>query len=417
MIYNMAMNYINEVDTNDINMQPFKVKKKLHPDFFKDDDTMNSQIRMRLLDIADDFIETLEVKWVKPLDIIVTGSIVNYNWSEYSDVDVHIVYDFTKIYKKSEFVKDYFMAKRDAWNKSHENLTMKGFPVEMSVEDVNEPLQSSGVYSIEKNKWVKEPKEMDGSNIDMEGIQKYCAKQMTKMDKLFSKMDKETDRKKLETLANELESILDAVHDKRTEGLKTKEKELSNGNIMWKVVKHMGYADKVYDYLNKVYDRRNTIDERKVVYLSENQVSLLETIYKNNTAYNYLGAYLPKFTSIVGKKLTKKDLPRIHNIFDKWYKFMLPPYSLTGNLYIDDIAIQVISKPGFQNELKNLYGVKSNHSIEIPAEVKKVNNREELDDIYYNPAEDMNAFINTDDVSEINEHKQYYEQWVDVLLS
>lgn len=263
------MNYINEVNTNDINMQPFKVKKKLHPDFFKNDDTMNSQIRMRLLDIADDFIETLEVKWVKPLDIIVTGSIVNYNWSEYSDVDVHIVYDFSKIYKKSEFVKDYFMAKRDAWNKSHENLTMKGFPVEMSVEDVNAPLQSSGVYSIEKNKWVKEPKEMDDSNIDMKGIQKYCAKQMTKMDKLFTKMDKETDRKKLETLANELESTLDAVHDKRTEGLKTKEKELSNGNIMWKVVKHMGYADKVYDYLNKVYDRRNTIKESQTIIINE----------------------------------------------------------------------------------------------------------------------------------------------------
>lgn len=412
------MNYINEVESNDINMKPFKVKKRLHKDFFKDNEILNPQIRMRLLDIADDFVKTLEVKWVKPLDIVVTGSIVNYNWSEYSDVDVHVIYDFNKIYDKPEFVQDYFMSKRDTWNKSHENLTMKGFPVELSVEDVNTPLQSSGVYSLEKNKWVKKPKQMDDSSIDIEGIQKYCAKQMTKMDELFAKMDKENDRKKLETLANKLESILDAVHDKRKEGLKTKEKELSNGNIMWKVVKHMGYVEKVYDYLNKVYDRRNTINEDKVIYLSENQAHLLENIYKNRKKYNHIGAYLPKMGKILGIDLFNKDLSKIHSVFDKYYKSIVPKNELTDNIYLDNVVNSILNNPKFRKELKKEFGVdrnnnnnnNSNYTVNpgnsyLYYRPNDVDYKKDDEDLYYNPAEHMETFINTDDVSTINETK------------
>ena len=74
------MKKINEVEANEIDIKPFKVKDKLNPDFFNDEGQLNSQIRMRLLDIADDFVKSLEVIWVKPSDIVLTGSIANYNW-------------------------------------------------------------------------------------------------------------------------------------------------------------------------------------------------------------------------------------------------------------------------------------------------------------------------------------------------
>ena len=172
---------INEVEINDINVKPFKLKSELQPDLFKNGDVLDSQIRMKLLDIADDFIKSLEVKWIKPLDIILTGSIVNYNWTKFSDIDVHIIYDFKKIYNKTDFVQDYFMTKRTEWNNSHDKLTIKGFPVELSVEDVNTPLQSSGIYSLEKNKWIKEPEEIKEGKINFQEIKKICAKEMTQI--------------------------------------------------------------------------------------------------------------------------------------------------------------------------------------------------------------------------------------------
>lgn len=246
---------------SDIDIRPFRPKNRLNPDFFDSDGSMNSRIRLGLLDIADDFVRMLEVKWVKPIDIVVTGSMVNYNWSKFSDVDIHIIYDFSKIYKKGEFVKDYFDAKKKCWNDSHQELTVKGFPVEISVEDVKEPAKSSGVYSLEKNKWVEEPKELDASELDTEKIKRFCAKKMTEMDSIFAKMDKEKDRKKLENLTKDLESVYDELKGMRKNGLASKEMEMSEGNIIWKVIKHAGYIDKCWDYYDKVYDRRNTIDE------------------------------------------------------------------------------------------------------------------------------------------------------------
>ena len=73
--------------------------------------------RGQLLDIADDFTDSLQVDWVKPKDIIITGSIANYNWSEeYSDIDLHVLYDFKKVDKRVDFVKNYFDAKKKNWN-------------------------------------------------------------------------------------------------------------------------------------------------------------------------------------------------------------------------------------------------------------------------------------------------------------
>ena len=123
------MKNINEVKANDIDIKPFKVKDKLNPEFFNDEGQLNSQIRMRLLDIADDFVKTLEIKWIKPLDIVLTGSIANYNWSKFSDVDIHVIYKFSDVYEKTEFVKDYFNSKKELWNNTHDELTIKDFPV------------------------------------------------------------------------------------------------------------------------------------------------------------------------------------------------------------------------------------------------------------------------------------------------
>ena len=81
-------------------IQLYKTKKQLNPNLFNEDEIMDSRVRLKLLDIVDDFIKTLAIDWVKPKNIFVIGSIVNYNWGTFSDIDINIVYDFSKIYKK-----------------------------------------------------------------------------------------------------------------------------------------------------------------------------------------------------------------------------------------------------------------------------------------------------------------------------
>ncbi len=42
----------------------------------------------------------------EPEGYILAGFYVIFNWSEYSDIDLHIVVDFKKVDKRVEFVED-----------------------------------------------------------------------------------------------------------------------------------------------------------------------------------------------------------------------------------------------------------------------------------------------------------------------
>lgn len=269
---NESINYsINEVSSSELNLNSFNVRNTLNERFWVMDEKtkeykLSSKVRLRLLDIADDFIKELSVSWVKPIDIQFTGSLANYNWSRYSDVDIHILYDFNKIYKKSEFVDDYFKAKKEVWLKNHNKLKIYGFPIEISVENTNERNPSSGKYSLESNEWVKDPSDFQDAKLNAKYIKDYSAKVMTEIDKIEKQINNETDRHKIELLGNKIENIFTRLKNLRAEGLKSKQKEMSSGNIIYKLIRRMKYIDKIWSIANKAYDKVNSITENKKIF-------------------------------------------------------------------------------------------------------------------------------------------------------
>ena len=50
---------------------------------------MRPEVRERLLEIAYQFLDYLDIDLIVT-DIVLTGSLANYNWSKYSDFDIHI---------------------------------------------------------------------------------------------------------------------------------------------------------------------------------------------------------------------------------------------------------------------------------------------------------------------------------------
>ena len=104
---------------------------------------LNKKIRVTLLKIAQDFIDGLPVE-VDVGDITLTGSIANYYWSNYSDVDLHIIVDFLSVDENRVLVKSFFDNARMRWNDKH-NIRIKGYDVEIYVEDSRETHKSSGV--------------------------------------------------------------------------------------------------------------------------------------------------------------------------------------------------------------------------------------------------------------------------------
>ena len=248
---------LNEVEASDISLKSFEIQDELNPKFWINN-KLNSRIRLKLLDLADEFIDTLAVDWVKPEDIVLTGSIANYNWSKYSDVDVHILIDYKKIWKKTEFVQDYFDSKKELWTQEHGDLKIYGFPVEMYVEDTNADNPSSGVYSLNENKWIKEPNNFQDAELNENYIKRISAKIMTAIDDIEDKIKEEKDNHKLETSSEKLKKLFDKLHKQRQESL-DKHGEMGTYNIIWKVLRRSGYLDKIWDIINNVYNKVNSI--------------------------------------------------------------------------------------------------------------------------------------------------------------
>ena len=113
-------------------------QKELQQDIW-DGDKVREEVKATLMDIVDEFIEGLDMgDDIDIKDITLTGSIANYNWSQFSDIDLHIILDFKKVNDNEALVKRFFDAVRSNWNKKH-NIKVKGHEVEIYVQSHNEP--------------------------------------------------------------------------------------------------------------------------------------------------------------------------------------------------------------------------------------------------------------------------------------
>lgn len=265
-------NYVDEVTNKsviqemikpeDVDLSSFEIQNELNPKFWKDN-KIDSRIRLKLLDIADDFFDSLNVKWVEPEDIIMTGSLANFTWNEkYSDIDLHIVIDYTDVDDKTDFVKEYFKTKKKEWENKHENLTIFGFPVEVYVQDKNEKHTASGIYSLEKNKWIKEPdiENFDENDYDDDVVKNKVSEYTKKIDDLLNDFDSKTIESDIEDIYNKAISLFDDIKDERNDDLSVKDaKELSNGNLIFKSLRRNGYIEKLIKLRDNAYDKCNSL--------------------------------------------------------------------------------------------------------------------------------------------------------------
>jgi len=140
--------------TTSANKLTIQYHEELNP-LIWEDDKLKPEIKEKLLEVAEAFLEFIEVT-VDVEDITFTGSLANYNYTEYSDIDLHIITDFTDYKVDKDLLKDYFKAKKTVWNSSH-NIQIKGYDVETYIQDKTEPHHSTGVYSIKHDKWLVKP--------------------------------------------------------------------------------------------------------------------------------------------------------------------------------------------------------------------------------------------------------------------
>lgn len=234
-------------------IKSFETKDELNPKIWVKEGKsymMRPEVREKLLETANIFIDFLGVD-VVVTDIIMIGSLVNYNWSKYSDIDLHIVVNFNQFPTNSQdLYLEFFDLKKVIFNKNH-NIKMFGYDVECFVQKEDETTFSSGIYSILYDMWMNEPKKTGKENIDKGLIKEKATQWMRIIDGVVDNIQDEDP----EEIKGIVKKYKEKLKNFRNCGLE-KGGEMSIENLVFKLLRRNGYVEKLYDLPTEIIDKK-----------------------------------------------------------------------------------------------------------------------------------------------------------------
>lgn len=235
-------------------LNSFAVKESLNPKVWEDfesieNTTMKPKVRKALMRIAEEFIEDLgDDVFVE--DIYLMGSLANFNWSEYSDFDLHVIVDFERYEKQKDLYKELFKLKKKLFNYKHV-IKIFGYDVEVYAQGISDESHSDGVYSVMNNEWIHKPKKTH-KNLDMSVLK-------TKIKSWTDKIDDAIEEAKSEGNVATLKKLKDKLKDYRQSGLE-KDGEFSYENLVFKYLRRSGHIGKLFDEKTKIKDKELSIE-------------------------------------------------------------------------------------------------------------------------------------------------------------
>ena len=223
----------------EVEEESFKVQEELAPHLWQDNH-LDPDIRAHLLEIVESFMESLSED-VNIVDVRLTGSLANYNWSTYSDLDLHIVVDYSELDENDAAAKAYFDGERIRWNETH-NIKVKGYEVEIYVENMQEQHLSGGVYSVLNGEWIAEPSPFEGE-IDFATARKKSDDITTQVNLIGHIVRSGSHSSGLKSI----DRLKRKIRRMRHAGLESKEREFSPENIAFKILRREGILAKLND--------------------------------------------------------------------------------------------------------------------------------------------------------------------------
>lgn len=230
-------------------VKSFYLKDDLNPKIWNDFD-IDEEVRENLLKIAQDFYSSTDLN-ADVKDVILTGSLSNYNWSEkYSDYDLHILINFKQVSEDVDLVKKYADASRNNWNKTHD-IKLKGYEVEVYIQDIGEVHKSTGIFSLLNNKWLVRPSKVDFTPDD-DAIKEKGKSAMMAIDDLESQVEED----KYDHFNEKVKKVWDKIKNYRKSGLESEGGEFSIGNLVFKLLRRNGYIEKLIELKRYSYDKQ-----------------------------------------------------------------------------------------------------------------------------------------------------------------
>ena len=223
--------------------------KQLNNKLF-DGDRLEAEVRIALLKIGKEFAKFAKIPDEAIKDIILVGGNAGYNYSKFSDLDVHIVYDKIVLNagKYEEFIADYLIDKKALWGLTRD-IKVKGYPVELYAQSSDSNLVSSGVYSLLYNKWVVFPVH-DNYKMKRDGML------IKKVEDLRKTIDSMIDSQASE---DEFRLMREKLKNMRSAAL-VAGNEFTWDNLVWKGLRNSGAMTKMNEYLRSKRDRELSLE-------------------------------------------------------------------------------------------------------------------------------------------------------------
>ena len=219
-----------------------QIQRRLNPKIWEQGE-IKPEIQDRLIKIAKAFEEFVGIE-LDVVDYTVTGSNANYTWTEFSDLDLHLIVSGTP----SDEERELFNAKKALWAEQH-NITIKGLPVETYVQGEDEPHHSTGVYSIVKNQWLAEPKKVK-PDIDDAAVE-------VKKDSMIHDIEVAMLSKDLQ----KLRLVKERITKMRKAGL-ARAGEWSTENVVFKILRNLGLIDQITDKIRELEDEELSLEHQ-----------------------------------------------------------------------------------------------------------------------------------------------------------
>ena len=221
---------------------------------------LRKEVREKLLQTANEFIDFIGVPILLE-DVIFTGSLANYNWSEYSDIDLHVVCDFIQFSDTElSLYEELFKVKKTIFNTNHD-IKIFGYEVELYVQNASEAHFSSGVYSVLYDEWDVKPEKED-SNIDTKILKSKINHWKSQIDTV---VDNATE-KDIDEAREYIKKFKEKLKKYRSSGLK-KEGEYSYENLVFKYLRRSDYLEKLFNLENNLLDKELSLMEQKLDFL------------------------------------------------------------------------------------------------------------------------------------------------------
>ena len=239
-----------EIKNSLLSKDHFKQHNALSPDIWESPEQVKLKVKLKLKRIANAFLRDHNIDPDAVEDIYFTGSLAGYNYHPDSDIDLHIVIDFSKVNQDLDMVRDLFNSRRLVWNERH-NITIFGHEVEIFIEDVNEVYDDEDrpVYSLEKDQWVNPPSKLDG-DFDYDSAIKKAGMISHQIGLVQELMNQE----KFVEAKRQAARIFNKLKKMRKAGLQ-REGAYSPENIAFKILRKKGEIDLLGDLKSASFDK------------------------------------------------------------------------------------------------------------------------------------------------------------------